>query len=82
MATVVRFQTKPSQFFAIFDSLVAITTHPGAQNSRSGSFGADNDDAGQTIALPRFTHACGVIKLASAIYTGADTDILEGGGGS
>ena len=24
----------------------AITTHPGAQNSRSGSFGADNNDAG------------------------------------
>ena len=64
MATVVRFQTKPSQFFAIFDSLVAITTHPGAQNSRWGSFGADND-AGQTdkpIALPRFAHARGVIN--------------------
>ena len=61
VATVVRFQAKPSQFFfAIFDSLVAITTHPGAQNSRSGSFGADN--AGQTIALPRFAHARGVIN--------------------
>ena len=66
MATVVRFQAKPSQFFSIFDSLVAITTHPGAQNSRSGSFGADNDNAGQMdkpIALPRFAHACGVIIL-------------------
>ena len=65
MATVVRFQAKPSQFFAIFDSLVAITTHPGAQNSRSGSFGADNDDAGQTdklIALTRFVHVRGVTK--------------------
>ena len=64
MATVVRFQAKPSQFFAIFDSLVAIITHPGAQNSRSGSFGADND-AGQTdkpIALPRFAHARGVMN--------------------
>ena len=30
-------------FFAVFDSLVAITTHPGAQNSRSGRFrGNDN----------------------------------------
>ena len=57
---------KPSQaifFFAIFDSLVAITTHPGAQNSRSGSFGADN--AGQTIALPLFAHAPGVIIIAT-----------------
>ena len=66
MATVVRFQAKPSQLFAIFDSLVAITTHPGAQNSRLGSFGADNDNTGQTdkpIALPRFAHARGVIIL-------------------
>ena len=69
MATVVRFQAKPSQFFfcfffAIFDSLVAITSRPGAQNSRSGSFGANND-AGQTdkpIALPRFAHARGVMR--------------------
>ena len=67
MATVVRFQAKPSQFFVIFDSLVAITTHPGAQNSRSDSFGADND-AGQTdkpIALPRFAHARRVIIVKS-----------------
>ena len=67
VVTVVRFQAKPSQFFfAIFDSLVAITTHPGAQNSRSGSFGADNDDAGQTdkpIALPRFANARRVINI-------------------
>ena len=67
MATVVRFQAKPSQasFLPFFDSLVAITTHPGAQNSISGSFGADNDDAGQTdkpIALLRFVHACGVMN--------------------
>ena len=71
MATIVRFQAKPSQFFAIFDSLVAITTHPGAQNSRSGSFGADND-AGQTIALPRFAHARGVINHSEAAETACD----------
>ena len=69
MATVVRFQAKLSQFFAIFDNLVAITTHPGVQNSRSGSFGADNDDAGQTekpIALPRFAHVRGVKTIQIA----------------
>ena len=31
-------------FFAVFDSLVAITTHPGVQNSRSGRFRVNDDD--------------------------------------
>ena len=31
-------------FFAVFDSLVASTTHPGAQNSRSGRFCVNDDD--------------------------------------
>ena len=33
----------PSQFFAVFDSLIAVRTHPGAQKSISGHFRADND---------------------------------------
>ena len=28
----------------VFDSLVAITTHPGTQNSRSGRFRVNDDD--------------------------------------
>ena len=32
------------QFFAVFDSLVAITTHTGAQNTRSGRFRVNDDD--------------------------------------
>ena len=35
-------QTQP--VFAVFDSLVAITTHPGAQNSRSGRFRVNDDN--------------------------------------
>ena len=44
VASVIPFQANPSQFFAVFDSLVAITTHPGAQNSRSGRFRVNDDD--------------------------------------
>ena len=44
VASVVPFQTKSSLFLAVFDSLVAITTHPGAQNSRSGRFRVNNGD--------------------------------------
>ena len=43
-----RYQSIPSYakpfFFAVFDSLVAVRTHPGAQKSMSGDFRADNDD--------------------------------------
>ena len=45
VASVVPFQANPSQFFAVFDSLVAITTHSGAQNLRSGRFRVNDDDA-------------------------------------
>ena len=44
VASIVRFQANPSQFFAVFDSLVASTTHTGAQNSRSGRFRVNDDD--------------------------------------
>ena len=44
VAGVVPFQANSSQFFAVFDSMVAITTHPGAQNSRSGRFRVNDDD--------------------------------------
>ena len=51
VASVVPFQAKSSQFFAVFDSLVAITTHPGAQNSRSGPFRVNDDDNRRTNRL-------------------------------
>ena len=44
VASVIPFQANPSHFFAVFDSLVAITTHPGAKNSRSGRFRVNDDD--------------------------------------
>ena len=51
---VVPFQANPTQFFAVFDSLVTITTHPGGQNSRSGRFRVNDD---KTITLPLAAHA-------------------------
>ena len=52
VASVVPFQEKSSQFFAVFDSLVAIITHLGAQNSRSGRFRVnDNDNNRRTKRL-------------------------------
>ena len=44
VASVIPFQANPSHFFAVFVSLVAITTHPIAQNSRSGRFRVDDDN--------------------------------------
>ena len=44
VASVIPFQANPSHFFVVFDSLVAITTHPGAQNSRSGRFRVNDDN--------------------------------------
>ena len=44
VASIVRFQANPSQFFAVFDSLVVSTTLTGAQNSRSGRFRVNDDD--------------------------------------
>ena len=41
VATAIWFLAKPSQFFAVFDSLVAVTVHLSA---RSGRFHVDNDD--------------------------------------
>ena len=38
------FKQTQASFFAVFDSLIAITTHPGAQNSRSGRFRVNDDD--------------------------------------
>ena len=38
------FKQTQASFFAVFDSLVAITTHPGAQNSRSGRFRVNDDN--------------------------------------
>ena len=46
--------------FAIFDGLIAITTHPRAYISRSGSFDLDNNDDKQ-ITLP-LAHANGIIN--------------------
>ena len=43
VASVVRFQARPNQFFAVFDSLDPVTTHSGDYISRSGRFRADND---------------------------------------
>ena len=39
-----RFEAKPSQFFAAFDSLVVLTTHSDIYISRSGDFRADDND--------------------------------------
>ena len=39
-----QFEAKPSQFFTTFDSLVVLTTCSDAYISRSGDFGADNND--------------------------------------
>ena len=44
VASVIPFQANPSHFLADFDSLVASTTHLGAQNSRSGRFRVNDDD--------------------------------------
>ena len=44
VASVLPFEANPSQFFAVFDSLGVITTHIGAQNSRSGRFRVNDDN--------------------------------------
>ena len=43
--------SKPKPVFAVFDSLVAITTHPGAQNSRSGRFRVNDNNNRRTKRL-------------------------------
>ena len=44
VVSIILFLAKQRQFFGLFDSLVAVRTHPGAQKSRSGHFSADDDD--------------------------------------
>ena len=43
--------SKAKPVFAVFDSLVAIATNPGAQNSRSGRFRVKDNDNSRTKRL-------------------------------
>ena len=51
VGSVIPFQANLSHFFAVFDSLVAITTHPGASNSRSGRFRVNDNNNRRTNRL-------------------------------
>jgi hypothetical protein len=44
MASIVGFQPKPSQFFAVLDGLIAVTACPCASISRSGHFRMEDDN--------------------------------------